>query len=56
VDGFDEEQIWEQIQLQNEPLHDYSEVAVEKLVENGKDIDLEALIAPHAKQQKVVCF
>jgi hypothetical protein len=40
VDGFDKEQIWEMIQLQNKPMLKYLEKNVDVLLENPDSIQL----------------
>ena len=41
VDGFDCEQIWEELNMQNEPLLDFIEANMEALKENDDDLDLD---------------
>jgi len=41
VDGFDCEQIWEELNMQNEPLLDFIEANLDTLTENNDDLELD---------------
>lgn len=54
VDGFDPEQIWEEIQLRNEPLGDYAEARIELMMENTDKVQDDLMnLAGKTKRQKV---
>jgi U3 small nucleolar ribonucleoprotein component len=41
VDGFDCEQIWEELNMQNDPLLDFIEANLDALRENDDDLELD---------------
>lgn len=41
VNGFDCEQIWEELNMQNEPLLDFIEANMDALRDNGDDLELD---------------
>ncbi|KAJ3157453.1 u3 small nucleolar ribonucleoprotein MPP10 [Geranomyces michiganensis] len=45
VDGFDAEQVWEQLQLQNEPMLGYFAAKVEQVVDTGNDDDEDSVMS-----------
>jgi len=52
VTGFDAEQIWEELQLQNEPITTYLQKQVDSLLDKQTDIDF-GIDVPSSKRQKV---
>lgn len=42
VEGFDSEQVWQELELQNEPLYEHLTDLTEALLEDGDEVDLES--------------
>jgi hypothetical protein len=54
VDGFDPDQIWEEILLRSEPLSDYADAKLELLLDRADDIESDlTAFAGKTKRQKV---
>lgn len=58
VDGFDPEQIWEEIQLRNEPLADYAEAKIDYLLDHSDEVadDLSAFEAKSKRPKVRIVF
>jgi U3 small nucleolar RNA-associated protein MPP10 len=53
IEGFDSEQVWQELELQNEPLYEHLNDLTAALLEDGEDVDLEADFLGDAESDEV---